>query len=96
MQKRRLQHLHTRQKEYQEDCMVISLLLEKEKMILEMSYLLEKGKNSNRKINAITTNKLAIWHHSAHKRSLGPHHTKRAANRNAKIGIEISKSKLQP
>jgi len=65
-----LQLLQPRQKEDQEDCVVISLVLEKEKMIWQMSYLLGKGKNSNRKVNAITANKMVIWHHNVHKRNL--------------------------
>jgi len=40
--------------------MAISLVLAKEKMIWQMSYHLEKEKRSNRKINAITADKLVI------------------------------------
>ena len=47
-----------------------SLVLEKGKMTWQMSYPLKKWKNLNRKVNAITASKLAIWHHSAHKRNL--------------------------
>jgi len=75
--------------------MVTSPVLEKEKMIWHMSYLLEKEKNSNRKVNAITANKLAIWHHNVHKRILCPNHTKRLTNNNTKTGIETLRSKLQ-
>jgi len=70
MKKRRLQLLQPRQKEDQKDCMVISPVPEKGKMLGHMSYLLEKEKSSNRKANASTANKLVIWHHNDHRRNL--------------------------
>jgi len=42
----------------------------KGKMIWQMSYPLVKRKSSNKKANAITANKVVIWHHNVHKRNL--------------------------
>jgi len=35
----------------------------------DMAYLLERGKSSNRKVNAITAAKLVKWHHNVHRRN---------------------------